>query len=89
MHVDDCADGIIYLTDKFHREKLSCCVVTEITTRETAEIVAEIVGFKGPDSRHIKARWNSKKIASDSIMKGCQPKLNFKDSLEKHTKILK
>ena len=87
MHVDDCADGIIYLTDKFHQgEIINVAPGTEITTRETAEIVAEIVGFKGALIQDTsKPDGTLRKFASDSIMKGLgwKPKLNFKDSLEK------
>ena len=48
MHVDDCADGIIFLTDKFEKgEIINVAPGTELTTRETAEVVADVVGFKG------------------------------------------
>jgi GDP-L-fucose synthase len=85
MHVDDCADGILFLTDKFDNgEIVNIAPGTELTTRETAKAVAHVVGFEGkliqdlskPDGTERK-KADSSKISS----LGWSPKLDFYDSL--------
>tara|TARA_B100000029_G_scaffold462379_1_gene494836 strand:+ start:314 stop:1258 length:945 start_codon:yes stop_codon:yes gene_type:complete len=87
MHVDDCADGIIFLTDKFEKgEIINVAPGTELTTRETAEVVADVVGFKGSLVQDTsKPDGTMRKYASNKIMKslGWQPNLDFRTSLEK------
>lgn len=48
MHVDDCAEGIIFISDKFEKgEMINIAPGTELTTRETAKAIAKVVGFEG------------------------------------------
>ena len=85
MHVDDCADGILFLTNKFDNgEMVNVAPGTELTTRETAEAIAQVVGYNGkliqdtskPDGTERK-KADSSKISS----LGWKPKLDFYDSL--------
>ena len=85
LHVDDCADAIIFLSDKFEQgEIINIGPGTELTTRETAETIAKVVGYKGeliqdttrPDG-------TERKLADSSIIKnlGWHPKIDFIDAL--------
>jgi GDP-L-fucose synthase len=48
MHVDDMADACIFLMKTYSNEKfLNIGVGTDVTIRELAELIADVVGFKG------------------------------------------
>ena len=86
MHVDDCADAIVFLTDKFDAgEMVNVAPGTELTTRETANLVAEVVGYQGKLIQDTsKPDGTARKLADSSKIKalGWQPKLDFKEALE-------
>ena len=86
MHVDDCADAIIFLTDKFDAgEMVNVAPGKELTTRETAKLVAEVVGYDGKLVQDTsKPDGTARKLADSSKIKalGWQPKLDFKEALE-------
>jgi GDP-L-fucose synthase len=86
MHVDDCADAIVFLTDKFDAgEMVNIAPGKELTTRETAEIIAEVVGYKGRLVQDLsKPDGTARKLADPSkITKlGWQPQLDFKTALK-------
>jgi len=85
MHVDDCADGILFLSDKFDNgEIINIAPGKELTTRETAEAVAEVVGYKGKLIQDTsKPDGTMRKFAcSEKISNlGWKPKLDFYDAL--------
>ena len=87
MHVDDCADGIIFLNDKFEKgEIVNIAPGTELSTRETAEKIAEVVGFEGKLVQDTtKPDGTMRKLASSSIMNdlGWKPSIDFEDGLKK------
>ena len=86
MHVDDCADGIIFISDKFdHGEIINIAPGTELTTRETAMEIAEIVGYKGELIQNLsKPDGTPRKLASSEIMAGLgwTPNIGFSEGLE-------
>ena len=86
MHVDDCVDGILYAADYFHEgEIVNISPGKELTTRETAEIVKNNLGYTGkliqdtsmPDG-------TPRKLADPSIMNdiGWKPKISFEDGIK-------
>lgn len=86
MHVDDCADGIVFVTDKFDNgEIVNIAPGTELTTRETAEAIASVVGFKGDLVQDLtKPDGTPRKWASPEIMNelGWRPKIDFYEGLK-------
>jgi GDP-L-fucose synthase len=86
MHVDDCADGIVFITDKFDNgDVVNIAPGVELTTRETAESVAKIVGYKGQLVQDAsKPDGTPRKWASPEVMTGLgwKPKIDFKEGLE-------
>ena len=86
MHVDDCADAIIFLSDKFDQgEVVNIAPGVELTTRQTAEAIAKVVGYTGKLVQDTsKPDGTLRKYASSQIMKnlGWEPKINFYDALE-------
>ena len=87
MHVVDCADGIIFLNDKFEKgEIVNIAPGTELSTRETAEKITEVVGFEGKLVQDTtKPDGTMRKLASSSIMNdlGWKPSIDFEDGLKK------
>ncbi|MGZ3272720.1 MAG: GDP-L-fucose synthase family protein, partial [Caulobacteraceae bacterium] len=48
LHVDDCADAVVFLTKVYSREgHINVGSGTDVTIAEAARIVAEVVGFRG------------------------------------------
>jgi len=86
IHVDDCADAILFLTDKFDKgEVVNIAPGVELTTRETAKAVAKVVGYKGSLVQDAsKPDGTLRKYASSEIMKeiGWAPKIDFYNALE-------
>jgi GDP-L-fucose synthase len=86
MHVDDCADGIVFISDKFDNgEVVNIAPGVELTTRETAESVAKVVGYKGQLVQDAsKPDGTPRKWASPEVMTGLgwKPKIDFKEGLE-------
>ena len=86
MHVDDCADGIVFISDKFDNgEVVNIAPGVELTTRETAESVAKIVGYEGQLVQDAsKPDGTPRKWASPEVMTGIgwKPKIDFKEGLE-------
>ncbi len=85
MHVDDCADGILFLSDKFDNgEIVNIAPGTELSTRETAKAVAKVVGYTGKLTQDIsKPDGTMRKLADHKKISalGWKPKLDFFDSL--------
>ncbi|MDC3092788.1 GDP-L-fucose synthase [Paracoccaceae bacterium] len=86
MHIDDCIDGILYANEHFENgEVINIAPGTELSTRETAEIIKGKLGYKGslvqntaiPDG-------TPRKLADSSIMSslGWKPKISFEDGIE-------
>ena len=86
MHVDDCADAIVFLTDKFDAgEMVNVAPGTELTTRETAKLIAEVVGYEGKLIQDTsKPDGTVRKLADPSKISqlGWSPKLDFRGALE-------
>ena len=86
MHVDDCAEAIVFLTDKFDSgEIVNVAPGTELTTRETAEIIADLVGYQGRLVQDTsKPDGTARKLADASKISslGWRPKLDFKEALQ-------
>ena len=88
MHVDDCANAIIFITDKFDNGNIvNIAPGEETTTREIAEIIAKVVGYNGkliqdtskPDGTH-------RKLLSSEIMHnlgGWKPRIKMINGLKK------
>ncbi|XP_073003966.1 probable GDP-L-fucose synthase 1 [Typha latifolia] len=85
LHVDDLADGVIFLMDKYSGlEHVNVGSGSEVTIKELAEMVKEVVGFQGqlvwdstkPDGTPRKLM-DSSKIAT----MGWAPKVPLKDGL--------
>jgi GDP-L-fucose synthase len=85
MHVDDCAEAIVFVSDKFDNgEIINIAPGTELTTRETAKVIADVVGYKGilvqdttkPDGTMRKLACSEKMMAL-----GWEPKLDFYEAL--------
>lgn len=85
MHVDDCADAILFLTDKFDNgEMVNVAPGEELTTRATAEAVAKVVGYEGKLIQDIsKPDGTERKLADPAKLTalGWYPKLDFYESL--------
>jgi len=85
MHVDDCADAIVFLSDKFdYGEVVNVAPGTELTTLQTAEAVAKVVGYEGKLVQDLsKPDGTSRKLASPEIISGLgwKPRINFYDAL--------
>lgn len=86
MNVDDCADGILFVTEKFDNgEMINIAPGTELTTRETAKAVAKVVGYNGSLIQDTsKPDGTMRKLADHSKISslGWEPKLDFYQSLE-------
>jgi GDP-L-fucose synthase len=87
MHVDDCVDGILYAADHFHRgEIVNISPGKELTTRETAEIIKNNLGYTGKLIQNTSMPDGTpRKLADPSIMNdiGWQPKIAFEDGIKK------
>ena len=87
MHVDDCADAILFLTDKFDDgEMVNVAPGEELTTRATAEAVAKVVGYEGRLIQDTsKPDGTERKLADPSKITalGWYPKLDFYESLSR------
>jgi len=85
MHVDDCAEAIVFVSDKFDNgEIINIAPGTELTTRETAEIIADVVGYKGKLVQDTtKPDGTMRKLACSKKIKslGWEPKLDFYEAL--------
>ena len=85
MHIDDCAEGIVFVSDKFDNgEIINIAPGTELTTRETAEIIADVVGYKGKLVQDTtKPDGTMRKLACSEKIKslGWEPKLDFYEAL--------
>ena len=85
MHIDDCAEGIVFVSDKFDNgEIINIAPGTELTTRETAKVIADVVGYKGilvQDTT--KPDGTMRKLACSEKMRtlGWEPKLDFYEAL--------
>ncbi|KAJ4822582.1 Germin-like protein sub 1 member 20 [Turnera subulata] len=85
LHVDDLADGVVFLMDKYSGvEHLNVGSGKEVTIKELAELVKEVVGFQGklvwdtskPDGTPRKLMDSSKLLSL-----GWEPKISLKDGL--------
>ena len=85
MHVDDCADAILFLTEKYDNgEIVNIAPGKELSTRETAEVIADVVGFKGELIQDTsKPDGTARKLADPSKIQslGWKPKIDFYDGL--------
>ena len=85
MHVDDCAEAIVFVSDKFDNgEIINIAPGTELTTRETAEVIADVVGYKGKLVQDTtKPDGTMRKLACSEKMRtlGWEPKLDFYEAL--------
>ena len=85
MHVDDCAEAIVFVSDKFDNgEIINIAPGTELTTRETAEVIADVVGYKGKLVQDTtKPDGTMRKLACSKKIKslGWEPKLDFYEAL--------
>tara|TARA_A100001015_G_scaffold67966_1_gene75247 strand:+ start:3676 stop:4629 length:954 start_codon:yes stop_codon:yes gene_type:complete len=86
MHIDDCIDGILFANEHFENgEVVNIAPGTELSTRKTAEIIKDKLGYKGslvqdttiPDG-------TPRKLADSSVMSsiGWKPKISFEDGIE-------
>jgi GDP-L-fucose synthase len=86
MNVDDCADGILFVTEKFDNgEMINIAPGTELTTRETAESIAKVVGYSGKLTQDTsKPDGTMRKLADHNKISslGWKPQKDFYDSLE-------
>ena len=93
MHVDDCADGIIFLTDKCDKgEIINVAPGTELTTRETAIEIAKVIGYEGELIQDLsKPDGTARKYACPNRISemGWAPKLDFQQSLRDTYEIFK
>jgi len=85
LHVDDLADAVVFLMDKYSGlEHLNVGSGKEVTIKDLAELVKEVVGFEGdlvwdtskPDGTPRKLMDNSKLLGL-----GWTPKISLKDGL--------
>jgi len=85
LHVDDLADAMVFLMDKYSGlEHLNVGSGKEVTIKDLAELVKEVVGFEGdlvwdtskPDGTPRKLMDNSKLLGL-----GWTPKISLKDGL--------
>lgn len=85
LHVDDLADAVVFLMDKYSGvEHLNVGSGKEVSIKELAELVKEVVGFHGelvwdtskPDGTPRKLMDSSKLLAL-----GWQPKISLRDGL--------
>ena len=85
MHVDDCAEAIVFISDKFDNgEIINIAPGTELTTRETAKVIADVVGYKGKLVQDTtKPDGTIRKLACSEKMRalGWEPKLDFHEAL--------
>ena len=85
MHIDDCAEGIVFVSDKFDNgEIINIAPGTELTTRETAKVIADVVGYKGKLVQDTtKPDGTMRKLACSEKIKslGWEPKLDFYEAL--------
>ena len=85
MHVDDCAEAIVFVSDQFDNgEIINIAPGTELTTRETAEVIADVVGYKGKLVQDTtKPDGTMRKLACSEKMRtlGWEPKLDFYEAL--------
>ena len=85
MHVDDCAEAIVFVSDQFDNgEIINIAPGTELTTRETAEVIADVVGYKGKLVQDTtKPDGTMRKLACSKKIKslGWEPKLDFYEAL--------
>tara|TARA_E500000178_G_scaffold349333_1_gene406090 strand:+ start:1028 stop:1969 length:942 start_codon:yes stop_codon:yes gene_type:complete len=86
MHVDDCASGIIYVADLFEAgEMINIAPGTELTTRQTAELISEVVGYKGKLVQDLsKPDGTPRKYACSERIKqaGWKPSIDLKEGLQ-------
>lgn len=85
LHVDDLADAVVFMMDKYEGlEHLNVGSGKEVTIKELAELVKEVVGFEG------RLVWDSskpdgtpRKLMDSSKLAGLgwQPKIQLKDGL--------
>ncbi len=86
MHVDDCASGIIHVADLFEAgEMINIAPGTELTTRQTAELISEVVGYKGKLVQDLsKPDGTPRKYACSERIKqaGWKPSIDLKEGLQ-------
>ena len=86
MHVDDCVDGILFSENNFDKgEIVNISPGIELTTRETAEMIKDELGYKGELIQDLgKPDGTPRKLADSTIMKnlGWKPKIKFQDGLK-------
>ena len=86
MHVDDCASGIIYVADLFEAgEMINIAPGTELTTRQTAELISEVFGYKGKLVQDLsKPDGTPRKYACSERIKqeGWKPSIDLKEGLQ-------
>ena len=85
MHVDDCAEGVVFVSDKIDDGSLvNIAPGTELTTRQTAEAIAEIVGYEGElEQDTTKPDGTMRKLASSERIEelGWKPRIDFFEGL--------
>ena len=86
MHVDDCADAIVTLTDNFYKgDIVNIAPGEELTTRVVAEIIANVVGYKGKLIQDLsKPDGTARKLASSKKIDsfGWKPKIKLSEGLK-------
>jgi GDP-L-fucose synthase len=87
LHVDDCADALVFLmrhySDPMH---INVGSGQEITILALAELIAEVVGFKGTIARDLgKPDGTPRKLMDGSRLAalGWKPRIDFREGLER------
>jgi GDP-L-fucose synthase len=64
LYVDDLADALVYSDDALlrHEELVNIGTGTDVTIRELAELIQQVVGFKGALRLIPQARWTPRKL---------------------------
>ena len=87
MHIDDCIDGILFANEFFDAgEVINIAPGTELSTRKTAEIIKELLGYKGILTQDTSVPDGTpRKLADSTKMEsiGWKPKISFEEGIQK------
>jgi GDP-L-fucose synthase len=85
LHVDDCADAIVFLLERYHEPgPINVGSGSDLTISELAEIVCEVVGFKGTiDTDSSKPDGTPRKLMSSDRLRamGWTPKIRLREGI--------
>jgi GDP-L-fucose synthase len=85
LHVDDLAAGVVHCHDNYYEyEHVNCGSETEITIRELAETIAEVVGYRGAfEFDSSKPDGTPRKVMDSSRLRamGWEPQINLTEGV--------